>query len=593
MYSIYVGETCIYDDTVDEQILKIISPTLTLADCSAGSLEMTLPVDNVGYSIIKKMQTELVVKKHGTEIWAGRVLNENSNFLKQRKLYCEGELAYLNDSTQPPKEYHDNTIQQFMQALIDTHNSKVTPAKYFSLGIVTVTDPNNSIYRYTNYEKTIDCINEKLVKVYGGHIRIRKVNGVRYIDYLKDYPNTSSQIINFGVNLLDFTKNEDMSTYATVILPLGGKLDTSPIAALDAYLTVKDVNFGSEYVQSSTAVETYGWIEKTVRWDNVTDPNILLSKAKTYITDTQFESLVIEASAVDMHYIDVDTEDIKCLDLVKVKSDPHGLDRYFPVSTLKIPLANPENTMFTLGTTVKVSLTDVNNKTNSEILAKIESIPKRTELLDAAKSNATELMNMISNGYITIIKDQNGSKELLITDNVNYLNALKVWRWNINGLAYSSNGYDGNYGLALTMDGAIVADMITAGVLNGSLIRAGIIRSEHGNSFWNLDTGEVYIEAIEEIKTLVTYKVEIISTNGLVFKNGVDIGTTLKALIYCGTVDVTDNIDANNFRWTRISSNTDGDNAWNTSHYGGTKQISITKDDIIQKATFNCEIISL
>ena len=90
--------------------------------------------------------------------------------------------------------------------------------------MVTVTDSNDSLYRYTNYEKTIECINDKLIGRLGGHLRVRKVNGVRYLDYLSDYPNTNKQVINFGKNLLDFTKSYDLSELATVIVPLGKTL---------------------------------------------------------------------------------------------------------------------------------------------------------------------------------------------------------------------------------------------------------------------------------------------------------------------------------------------------------------------------------
>ena len=67
-------------------------------------------------------------------------------------------------------------------------------------------------------------------------------------------------------------RNWDSTEYATAIVPLGNRLDESPIEALDAYLTVESVNNGSLYVQSDEAVKNYGWIVKTVTWDNVSDP---------------------------------------------------------------------------------------------------------------------------------------------------------------------------------------------------------------------------------------------------------------------------------------------------------------------------------
>lgn len=134
---------------------------------------------------------------------------------------------------------------------------------------------------YTNYEKTITILNA-LVAQYGGHLRVRKEDGIRYLDYLADYPDTCSQTIQFGSNLIEHTKGWDMTEFATIIVPLGNRLDKSEIEALDAYLTVESVNEGSLYVQSSEAVKTYGWIEKTVTWDSVSDPEALLEKAKAY-----------------------------------------------------------------------------------------------------------------------------------------------------------------------------------------------------------------------------------------------------------------------------------------------------------------------
>jgi hypothetical protein len=280
MYSIYADGICIYNDAFALDNMKVIDPKLTLEDSAAGSLSMTLPPSNIGYSTIVRMVSDISVHKNGEEIWAGRVLSEDKDFWNNRVLYCEGELAFLNDSTQPPAEYYGQTVRGFLETLINIHNSKVTDDKQFTIGSVTVTDSDDPLYRYTNYEKTIECINEKLVKKLGGHIRIRKVNGIRYLDYLADYPNTNSQIIEFGKNLLDFTRKWDLTEFATVIVPLGNRLDESPIEALEAYLTVESVNNGSLYVQSSEAVASYGWIEKVIHWDDVSTASSLLSKAE-------------------------------------------------------------------------------------------------------------------------------------------------------------------------------------------------------------------------------------------------------------------------------------------------------------------------
>ena len=530
MYSVYADNTCIYNDISPMENLKLISPKLTLEDNAAGSFSMTVPITNVGYNLIKRLTTDISVRKNGREIWAGRVLTEDNDYWNNRILYCEGELAFLNDSTQPQAEYHNMTVRGFLQALIDIHNAKVGDNRKFTLGAVTVTDSNDSLYRYTNYEKTIECINEKLIDKLGGHMRVRKERGVRYLDYLEDYPNTNSQVIRFGENLMDFTKNWDMSEFATVILPLGNRLEESEIEALEEYLTVESVNDGSKYVQSANAVKTYGWIEKVVHWDNVSTPSVLLSKAQRYLSEIQFDEMTIELKALDMNYLNVQSEEIKLLDKVKVISKPHGMNRYFPVKKLEIPLDKPEDTLFTLGDKVRTSLTSVNNKVNNDILKKIDDMPKKSQMLEEAKANATAIMRMATRGYITIVQDDDGSEALYasdtkITDPEHIPSTTKLWKLFAGGFGYSRDGGI-TYDMAMTMDGAIVADRITAGTLNGEILRAGsvsatAISQEFKSSITN-DINTVrqeFIVAEGELRSSIEAKIDGTSFNSLLEQN--------------------------------------------------------------------------
>lgn len=488
MFSIYADDICVYNDVFAVESVKAIDPKLTLEDSAAGSLTMTLPPVNAGYNTIVSMMTNISVQKDGEEIWAGRVLSEEKDFWNNRVLYCEGELAFFNDTSQPPAEYSGLSVRAYLEKLIQVHNAKVAPDRQFSIGAVTVADSNFPTY-YTNNEKTMALINA-LVEEYGGHLIVRKVNGTRYLDYMAEYPDTSSQTIQFGRNLIDFTRNWDKSEFATVLVPLGKRLDDSPIEALDAYLTVESVNNGSMYIQSDEAVAAYGWIDKVVSWNDVGDPAILLEKAKEYLANLQFDNMKIELTALDLHYLDASCEAFKLLDEVEVISLPHGLDRVFPVTKIEISLDSPEKTRFTLGDTVKTSLTSVNNQINTAIQNKINNLPKAHSLLKEAKENATEIMNRATTGYITIVQDDYGSETLYISNTRDYTKASKLWKWNMNGLGYSNDGGK-TYGLAITMDGSIVADYITTGVLNADVIRAGTLRDIGGNFILDMETGKL------------------------------------------------------------------------------------------------------
>lgn len=487
MYAIYADDVCIYNDRFALENQALVNPKLTLEDNNAGKLTFSMPPNNAGYNSVARLTTNISVQKEGKEIWAGRVLSEKRDFWNNRDLTCEGELAYFNDSTQPPAEYTGLSVQGFLEKLLAVHNSKVPENRQFTLGGVTVHDAAFPTY-VTNYEKTMEILNS-LVEKYEGHFRIRKENGKRYLDYLQEYPDTSRQTIQFGSNIIDFVRNWDSIDFATVIVPLGARLDDGPIESLDAYLTIETVNAGSLYLKNEEAFKTFGWIEKMVRWDDVEDANDLLEKGKEYLKSLQFDNMEIEVSALDLHYLDPTIDDVSLLDEIRVISLPHGIDRQFPVRKMTIPLDSPQDTKFTLGDTVQVSLTSVNDKANTAVVDQINKLPKEHTMLDKAKQTATEIMNFATTGYITITKDQYGSDTLYISNIRDYTKADKLWKWNMNGLGYSKDGGQ-SWEVAITMDGSIVANFITSGVLNGDLIRAGIIQDVAKKNYWNMNTGE-------------------------------------------------------------------------------------------------------
>lgn len=95
----------------------------------------------------------------------------------------------------------------------------------------------------------------------------------------------------------------------------------------------------------------------------------------------------------------------------------------------------------------------------NQILKQVEKVSPNS-ILESARNSVTQLLTKAMGGYV--YKTQN---ELFIMDTNDPNTATKVWRWNLNGLGYSSNGIDGPYETAITQDGQIVADFIAAGKL--------------------------------------------------------------------------------------------------------------------------------
>ena len=456
MYRVLCDGLPIYD--LRDENLVLIDPKLDLEVNKAGSFSFKMPPQHPQYELPQKMLSCIQVFQDDEEVFNGRITECNIDFYNRKQLTCEGQLAYLNDSIQRPAEYHDITVRGYLETLITQHNKQVAKDRQFKVGIVTVTDSNDSLYRYTNYNSTMKEIKEDLVDDLGGYLRVRNVNGTAYLDYISDYENVSTQSIEFGENLLDFSRNTDVSDIATVFIPLGAKLEESPIAALEQRLTIESVNKGSDSLVNLEAVKKFGYISKTVTWDDVTTPEMLLYKANKYITDYQWDSMTLEVNAVDMHWTDADVEQFKLGDKIKAHSSLHGLDRYFPLSKISVQLNNLSSSKFTLGTVVNTKLTSRSHTISNTASKAVETIPVPSAIVKQAVDQATALITAATHGHVVTT-----ANEQLIMDTNDVNTARKVWRWNLNGLGYSSTGYNGTYKTAITMDGQIVGERLVGG----------------------------------------------------------------------------------------------------------------------------------
>lgn len=105
----------------------------------------------------------------------------------------------------------------------------------------------------------------------------------------------------------------------------------------------------------------------------------------------------------------------------------------------------------------------------------IKEKPSRN-FLEQAIQNATNLITGVDGGYVVLHQDGNGKPyEILIMDTEDIETATNVWRWNKNGWGHSSNGYNGPYTMAATLDGGFVADFITTGTMLANRIKGGTL----------------------------------------------------------------------------------------------------------------------
>lgn len=473
MYQVLIDGRDLFYPGDEEYTVSDAVTKLKLND--SGEFECDVPVINPEYGNIKNRISMIQVLKNNKEIFYGEVRESEKDFYGTKQVYAVGELAFLFDSIQPQAKYQNMTSRQLLETWLNIHNSQVEDKKKFYVGMVTVHDSNDSMYRFTNQETTLDCIRDKLCDSLGGYLRIRKVDGKRYLDLvtLQEYGKICEQPIEFGDNLLDYSENVSASDLYTCVIPKGSRLEESPIEGLEAYVNITSVNDGKDYLYSEDAVTTYGWNRCVVSWDDVTEPENLKRKGEEWLRDNQYETMVLELTAADLSMLDADIESFELGDTVPVYSKPHGMDRTFPVQKLELHLQDPSQDKLQLGNTMKLSYTEQNKGNLSAMNQQLESTRQTTAWLQSAIDNATAMMTGSRGGYKVSEYDEDGRwlRDL-------YMNApskeeaTQVMQINMNGIGFSRDGFDGPYKNAWTIDGVLLGEFLKAGSVQAEALSA-------------------------------------------------------------------------------------------------------------------------
>ena len=367
MYFIRAGDSLLYDPRVDG--LKVVNPKLDLECNKAGTASFIMYPDHPLYDAIIKLKTIITIYRDNELIFRGRVLNDDIDFNKAKKLSLEGELAFFNDSVVRPYTF-TGSIKDYLKLLLDSHNGQVDADKQFKLGNVTVTDPNDYIPRSdTTYPTTWSLLDSKLVGSLGGYLIVRHEPDGNYLDYLADSSYIAQQSIELGDNLLDLTRVNKGEDIATGIIPLGKAIDDEDPDTTDLRLTIASVNGGKDYLVDETAAAIYGRVFKTVTYDDVTIAANLLSKGKQDLAQSIKTLQTITIKAIDKYMTNVDITAFRAFEYVKVTSKPHGIEQSFLITKLSIDLENPKNNTMTTGADVSSFINKQSNdaKTLQEI----------------------------------------------------------------------------------------------------------------------------------------------------------------------------------------------------------------------------------
>lgn len=320
---------------------------------------------------------------------------------------------------------------------------------------------------------------ETVLEVYGGEYKYDK-----YTVRLYQQRGVNRGVtIRYGKNLTDLKQDENCSNVYTGVYAYysdgNGIVETSPkvtpAPGTYDYTRVLPLDLKAEFKEAPTAEALRAAAEQYMSDHNIGVPEVSLNVSFVQLEQTQeYKDLAL-------------LERVELCDTVTVIFERLGVNATAQVTSTVYNVLIDAYDSVTIG--------NVRKNVAMTIAEQAQEIAKGPDLtaLQAAVIEATELITGNQGGYVVIHSSAGGKTpdEILIMDQPDIESAVQVWRWNKSGLGYSSSGYNGPYGLAMTIDGKINADFITTGGMDAARITAGILQSKDGRFLIDLTANTI------------------------------------------------------------------------------------------------------
>lgn len=417
----------------DEKVINAVSTNINAprisGQCKFGinsidSFSFSIFPDNHGFNSIYNLRTlvEILNTKTNKIIFKGRVLlstpSMDKDGLLKKTVICESEMGYLMDSIQPYGEYHNMTVKGFFELLINNHNSQVSADKKFVVGNVNVEASNDSLYRFLNYEKTLEAIKDKLIDRLGGELRVRYKKNVRYLDFVKAIGEKSSSEIRLSKNLVTVEQERDPSSIITRLIPLGGKLDDS-----EERVTISSVNNSKIYIDDEEAISEFGVIVNTEIWDDVTLPTNLLTKGKAFLSANNKIRKKHNITALDLSVINMDIDSFEVGNTYRLINPLMGIDEDLRVIEKTIDIDAPQNSSLVIGEKFEdIKEYQLKSLKNEKTISRVQETVATT----------VKVVGNVNSTLNTTVDSLNDTIKILNSTNTNVADINKALETNIN-----------------------------------------------------------------------------------------------------------------------------------------------------------------
>lgn len=374
----YNSTTRVVHDPRDTKIENhLLNPRVVRKTNSVHTFEFTIREEHFWFHKLEPFKNYVWVEDVDNKeiIFEGRIIetipsiSEEGEYIKE--CLCEDALGYLNDSYQKFNKINVGHVRDYLDKLLTYHNHRFGK-KQILLGNI---EPAFPVKVVTQYEKTIDLIMRETVEKHGGYLELRYADTGRiYLDYLKGTRRESKQPMVIGTNLLNMRMTTDYTKVANKFTPVGAEIpppekkpNEKPPENQDEFETARPrvqikyrnpgFDYDTDYIYDEESVKQVGEIEGIKFYDDITDPQKLLEAGLKDFKGMNIPSRKIELSALDLYELGYeDFEKWNIRDEVRVICYDLGIDEYFTLSEIDLPIDEPHTATYRFGNFSETSM---------------------------------------------------------------------------------------------------------------------------------------------------------------------------------------------------------------------------------------------
>ena len=214
---------------------EVVSDASMSVEVNASAyLDFTMAITHPLYDTIKERSGVVSLTWDGSVLFEGVVESIDMDIQGTKSISCVSAMDYLNDTHVRPYSTvageadltAPSSVDGYFQWLIDQHNSRVLDSdKMFAVGINqgASLQQNNFIYRSSESNPTTASeLTDQILDSLGGYLTMRYEDGRKVLDLYADLHTMNAQIVDFGINITDFSKTTDTTDQYTAILASGG-----------------------------------------------------------------------------------------------------------------------------------------------------------------------------------------------------------------------------------------------------------------------------------------------------------------------------------------------------------------------------------